>query len=156
MRRTAVLSSVAAAALRASILKSPGHSRENRRSAQDGTQSARATQGLAAPVRFDRRNRADDVHGRSPWVPLRPVKDVCDRLRVPLAQTARRGDTSCVERFRNLPEGTRAGLLCLAYRDDIRITISLGFHGVHIALAGCVEPRVSTSWGDRHAPNASR
>jgi hypothetical protein len=41
------------------------------------------------------------------------LKDVRDRLRIPLP-AARRCDASGVQRFRNLPEGTRACLLCFA------------------------------------------
>jgi hypothetical protein len=51
----------------------------------------------------------------SPWLLLCSLKDVRDRLRIPLP-AACRGDPSGVQRFCNLPESTRAGLL--GFTDD--------------------------------------
>jgi hypothetical protein len=75
---------------------------------------------------------------------LCPLKDVRDALGVPLTASCRR-DAASIERFRNLPEGTRACLLC--FTDDGqhvgRVAIRLGLHGLNSAFAGQVEPWVA-------------
>jgi hypothetical protein len=71
---------------------------------------------------------------------------------VPLASSCR-GHSSCVERLRNLPEGTRAGLLGLTDNGEHVGSVPVRFrpHGLHGAPAGHIELRVAK----RHSASLS-
>jgi hypothetical protein len=73
-------------------------------------------------------------------VPLCALKDVGDRLRVPLPSPSR-GDPARIQRVGKLPQCSRACLLGLTddWQHVGRVAIRLGLHGVDSVLAGLVE-----------------